>query len=185
MKRLTTKVYRLSKSYSYFYTNSLLNDDRDYLEKLILTLYNQQSKLYYYYEILFLYFLFIGSIRSNNVQILFEDLYVNLTSKQSIRRIYSFIFHNDQQLDGRYTSPLMLSPGQFIGINPLIYISNEIPINIIKQRDIQQITFSGKLNQLSAERLLKDYWQNSNKQGLLNVNIVILQLQEYLSYSSK
>jgi hypothetical protein len=44
MKRLTTRVYRLSKSYSYLYSHSLSKNDRDYLEKLLLTLHNQQSK---------------------------------------------------------------------------------------------------------------------------------------------
>jgi hypothetical protein len=115
-----------------------------------------------------------------------EDLYFNLTSKQIIRRIYSFLFANDQQLDGRYFPSLILSSGQFNSIqNPLNYVSNQIPMNIIKQRDVQQITFSGKLTRLSAERILKDYWQNPIKQGLTNVQIIIIELQEYLSYSSK
>jgi len=47
MKRLTIPVYRLSKSYSYFYPKSLSINDRDYLQKLILTLYNQHSKTHY------------------------------------------------------------------------------------------------------------------------------------------
>jgi len=170
MQRLKNRVYRLSKSFSYFYSNPLSTNDRDYLQKLILTLYNQ-----------------LNSIISNNVKILFEDLYLNITSKQSIQRIYSFIFNNDQQLDGRYSSSsLILSSGQFNSLqNPLNYISNQIPIDVIKQRDIQQITFSGKLTRLSAEKILKDYWQNPTKQGLINVNIIIIQLQEYLIYLSK
>jgi hypothetical protein len=44
MQRLTTRVYRLSKAYSYFYSNVLSTNDQDYLQRLILTLYNQQSK---------------------------------------------------------------------------------------------------------------------------------------------
>ena len=48
IKRLTTRVYRLSKSYSYFYSHPLSIDDRDYLEKLLLTLHNQQSKFQFY-----------------------------------------------------------------------------------------------------------------------------------------
>jgi hypothetical protein len=170
MQRLKNRVYRLSKSFSYFYSNPLSTNDRDYLQKLILTLYNQ-----------------LNSIISNNVKILFEDLYLNITSKQSIQRVYSFIFNNDQQLDGRYSSSsLILSSGQFNSLqNPLNYISNQIPIDVIKQRDIQQITFSGKLTRLSAEKILKDYWQNPTKQGLTNVNIIIIQLQEYLIYLSK
>ncbi len=107
----------------------------------------------------------------------------------SIRRVYSFIFYNNQQLDGRYFSALILSSGQFNRINslqnPLNYISNHIPVDVIQQRDVQQITFSGKLNRLTAERILKDYWQNPMKQGLTNVNILLIQLQEYLLYSSK
>jgi hypothetical protein len=46
MQQLTNRVYRLSKSYSYFYSNSLSINDRDYLEKLILILNNQQSKIF-------------------------------------------------------------------------------------------------------------------------------------------
>jgi hypothetical protein len=44
MQRLTTRVYLLSEAYSYFYSNPLTINDQDYLERLILTLYNQQSK---------------------------------------------------------------------------------------------------------------------------------------------
>ncbi len=132
---------------------------------------------------------YLDSIITNNVKILFEDLYLNITSNKFLRRIYLFIFNNDQQLDGRYFSSLILSSGLFQGINslqnPLNYISNQIPINLIKQRDIQQITFSGKLTRLSIERILKDYWQNPSKQGLTNVNIIIIQLQEFLIDSSK
>lgn len=184
MKRLTTNVYRLSKSLAYFYSKSLNKNNREYLEKLILTLYNQQSKLCYSFISYSISFA-LDSIISNSVKIFYDDLYLNLTSKQSIRRIYSFIFSDDQQLDGRYITSLILSSGQFNGINPLIYISNQIPTNIIKQHDIQQITFSGKLNRLASERLIQDYWQNPIKQGLINININILQLQEYLSYPSK
>jgi hypothetical protein len=107
----------------------------------------------------------------------------------SIRRIYSFAFYNEQELDGRYLSSLVLSSGQFNRINyiqnPLNYISNQIPIDLIKQRDIQQITFLGKISRLSVERILKDYWQNPVKQGLINANIRSIRLQEYLAYSSK
>ncbi|CAF1569467.1 unnamed protein product, partial [Rotaria sordida] len=133
MQRLTNRVYRLSKSFSYFYSNSLSIDDRNYLQKLILILYNQQN-----------------SIISNDVKILYEDLYLNKTSMKIIRRIYLFVFYNGQELDGRYLSSLMLSSEQFNGINyiqnPLNYKSNQIFINVIKQRDIQQITFSGKIS---------------------------------------
>jgi hypothetical protein len=123
------------------------------------------------------------------MKILYEDLYINLTSMKSIRRIYSFAFYNEQELDGRYFSSLVLSSGQFNRINyiqnPLNYISNQIPIDLIKQRDIQQITFLGKISRLSVERILKDYWQNPVKQGLINANIRSIRLQEYLAYSSK
>ena len=44
MQRLTTRVYRLAKAYSYFYTNSLTTNDQIFLQRLIVTLYNQQSK---------------------------------------------------------------------------------------------------------------------------------------------
>jgi hypothetical protein len=55
---------------------------------------------------------------------------------KSIRRIYLFIFYNEQQLDGRFLSSIHLSAGQFNGINyiqnPLNYISNYIPPEFIK-----------------------------------------------------
>jgi hypothetical protein len=44
MQRLVTRVYRLSEAYSYFYANILTTIDQNYLQNLILTLYNQQSK---------------------------------------------------------------------------------------------------------------------------------------------
>lgn len=44
MQRLVTRVYRLAKAYSYFYANTLITNDQIYLQRLILTLYNQQSK---------------------------------------------------------------------------------------------------------------------------------------------
>jgi len=44
MQQLLTRVYLLSEAYSYFYLNRLTTNDQDYLERLILTLYNQQSK---------------------------------------------------------------------------------------------------------------------------------------------
>ncbi|CAF2376052.1 unnamed protein product [Rotaria sp. Silwood2] len=171
MQRLTNRVYRLSTSFSYFYSNSLSINDRNYLQKLILILFNQQN-----------------SIISNDVKILYEDLYLNKTSMKIIRRIYLFVFYNGQVLDGRYLSSLILSSEQFNGIdyvqNPLNYKSNQILIDVIKQRDIQQITFSGKISKLSAERILKDYWQNPIKQDLPNTIVDIIQLQEYLAYSS-
>ncbi|CAF4066459.1 unnamed protein product, partial [Rotaria sp. Silwood2] len=171
MQRLTNRVYRLSTSFSYFYSNSLSINDRNYLQKLILILFNQQN-----------------SIISNDVKILYEDLYLNKTSMKIIRRIYLFVFYNGQVLDGRYLSSFILSSEQFNGIdyiqNPLNYKSNQILIDVIKQRDIQQITFSGKISKLSAERILKDYWQNPIKQDLPNTIVDIIQLQEYLAYSS-
>lgn len=44
MQRVTTRVYRLAKAYSYFYANALTPNDREYLQRLVLTTYNQQSK---------------------------------------------------------------------------------------------------------------------------------------------
>jgi len=123
------------------------------------------------------------------VKILFEDLYLNLTSKMSIHRVYSFIFYNNQQLDGRYFSALILSSGQFNRINslqnPLNYISNQIPVDVIQQRDVQQITFTGKVSQTLAQSALIDYWQNPVRQGLINANVYIIQVQQYLVYSIK
>ncbi len=44
MQPLLTPVYLLSEAYSYFYSNPLTPNDQNYLESLILSLYNQQSK---------------------------------------------------------------------------------------------------------------------------------------------
>ena len=132
---------------------------------------------------------FLDSITSDRVRILYEDFYLNITSLKSIRRIYIFVFSNEQELDGRYLSSLVLAPGQFIGINylqnPLNYISNQIPIDVVKQLDVQQITFAGQMSRLSSERILKDYWQNPVKQGLINAKIHLIESQEYLAYAMK
>jgi hypothetical protein len=122
------------------------------------------------------------------VRILLQDPYLNLTSLTNIQRVYAFVFYNDQDLDGRYLSTLTLSPSQFIGSFsvqiPLTYISNFIPINVVKQRDVQQITFTGKVSQTLAQSALTDYWQNPIRQGLINANVYIIQLQQFLVYST-
>jgi len=132
--------------------------------------------------------LILDSIISNNVKIFFEDFYLNTTSKQQIRRIYLSVLAHHQQLDVRYFPVLILSPTQFNQFNalqnPLSYISNRMLDHLTKQRDLQQITFSGKLSSVSAERILHDYWQNPIKQGLVNSMISIVQSQEYLTDSS-
>ena len=105
---------------------------------------------------------------------------------QSVRRVYSFVFHDDHELDGRYLSAIVLPVAQFSHIQqPLNTISNQIPVDLINQRDIQHITFSGKISPSVAQRILQDYWQNPAKQGLTNVKIFIIKLQEYCAYSSK
>jgi hypothetical protein len=68
---------------------------------------------------------------------------------------------------------------------PLTFVSNQIPINVVKQRDVQQITFTGKISQTLAQSALIDYWQNPIRQGLINANVFIIQLQQYLVYSIK
>ncbi len=122
------------------------------------------------------------------MRILLQDPYLNLTSLTNIQRVYAFVFYNDQDLDGRYLSTLTLSPSQFIGSFsvqiPLTYISNFIPINVVKQRDVQQITFTGKVSQTLAQSALTDYWQNPIRQGLINANVYIIQLQQFLVYST-
>lgn len=45
LRQLATTVYYLSEAYSYFYANSLTSNDQEYLQRLILTLYNQQSSI--------------------------------------------------------------------------------------------------------------------------------------------
>ncbi len=123
------------------------------------------------------------------MKILLQDPYLNLTSLTNIQRVYAFVFYNDQELDGRYLSSLTLSPSEFIGPYylqiPLTFISNSIPINVVKQRDVQQITFTGKVSQTLAQSALIDYWQNPVRQGLTNANVYIIQLQQFLVYSIK
>jgi len=123
------------------------------------------------------------------VKILLQDPYLNISSLTNIQRVYAFLFYNDQEIDGRYLSSLILSPSQFSGPyyiqTPLTYISNLIPINVFKQRDVQQITFTGKVSQTLAQSALIDYWQNPVRQGLINANVYIIQLQQYLVYSIK
>lgn len=134
-------------------------------------------------------FNFLGSITSNNVRILLQDPYLNITSLTDIQRVYAFLFYNDQELDGRYLSSLTLSPSEFIGPYymqiPLTYVSNLVPINVVEQRDVQQITFTGKVSRTLAQSALVDYWQNPVRQGLMNANVIIIQLQQYLVYSLK
>lgn len=114
---------------------------------------------------------------------------MNKTAISTIRRIHLFAFYNGQELDGRLLSSLVLSPEQFHGFSyaqhPLNFKSNQMPMDLVKQRDVQQIAFSGKMSKLFAERILKDYWQNPTKQGLAKINIDIIQLNEYLAHSSK
>ena len=47
MQRITTRLYRLSKALAYFYQNSLSASDREFLQRLVLTLWNQQSNEYH------------------------------------------------------------------------------------------------------------------------------------------
>jgi hypothetical protein len=134
-------------------------------------------------------FNFLGSITSNNVRILLQDPYLNITSLTDIQRVYAFLFYNDQELDGRYLSSLNLSPSEFLGPYymqiPSTYVSNLVPINVVEQRDVQQITFTGKVSRTLAQSALVDYWQNPVRQGLMNANVIIIQLQQYLVYSLK
>lgn len=47
MQRIVTPLYRLSRAYSYFYGNRLTINDREYLERLVLTIYNRQSEHFF------------------------------------------------------------------------------------------------------------------------------------------
>ena len=118
-----------------------------------------------------------------------EDPYLglNATTTTLVQRV--FVFYNDQELDGRFVSSLILSAAQFTGpfYNqiPLTYVSNVLPVNYVKQRDVQQITFTGKVSRAVAQTALQDYWQNPIRQGLINANVLIIQFQQYLVYSAK
>lgn len=123
------------------------------------------------------------------MKILFEDVYLNISSLIQVQRVFAFLFYNDQDLDGRFLSSLVLSPSQFTSPfdiqTPLTFISNVIPVNVVKQRDIQNITFTGKVSRTIAQTALVDYWQNPIRQGLTNAYVYIIQLQQYLVYSIK
>ena len=131
----------------------------------------------------------LDSITGNSARVLLEDPHLNVSSSGTIQRAFTFLFYNDQELDGRYLSSLILSPSQFIGPffiqSPLTFVSNQIPVNTFKQRDVQQITFSGKLSRTLAQAALTDYWQNPIRLGLTNANVFIVQFQQYLVYSMK
>ncbi|CAF1196215.1 unnamed protein product, partial [Didymodactylos carnosus] len=168
LQRLTMRVYRLAKAFSYFYSNKLSSTDQDYLQRLILTLYNLKA-----------------SVITNNVQILLEDPYLNTSSNAIINRVYVFAFYNDQEFDGRLVSPLVIGKSQFNGPyilqTPLTYVSNQIPFYVIKQRDTQQITLTGKVGQSLSQAALIDYWQNPIRQGLNTTTVVILRRDQTVS----
>ncbi|CAF1290536.1 unnamed protein product, partial [Rotaria sordida] len=69
-------IIHLSKAYSYFYLNYLTINHRQYLQRLVLTLYNQQN-----------------SITSNNIKGLLEDSYLNISSLTTTQRIYTLVFY--------------------------------------------------------------------------------------------
>lgn len=58
-------------------------------------------------------------------------------------------------------------------------------MNLVKQRDVQQISFTGKVTQTLSQTALIDYWQNPIRQGLINANVYIIQLQQYFVFSTK
>jgi hypothetical protein len=134
-------------------------------------------------------FVCLDSITGNNARVLLEDAHVNLSSTATVQRVYAFVFYNEQELDGRYLSTLTLSPSQFTGPfyiqSPLTYMSNLQPMNVVKQRDLQQITYTGKVSRQLIQTALFDYWQNPVRQGLTNANIIIVQYQQYLVYTVK
>lgn len=132
---------------------------------------------------------FVDSIISSNAQVLYGDLYLNTTSMLTVRRIYVFVFSDDQELDGRYSPSIILTRERFDKLDylesPLNEISNQMPANLVRLRDIQHIAFAGKLDRMVATTLLQDYWQNPMKQGLIDAQVSIIQFNELLAYSSK
>ena len=189
LQRVTNRVYRLSKAYSYLYANSVSASSRDHLEKLLLILYNRKSEMPFYSAVSGILVLHSDSLAGNNVRFLHEERYVNVTTTKPVYSAHLFVFHDENELDGRYSAPFPLASDQPIGmdeVQPLLsFVHNEIPIDVINERHLQQISLTGKISRMSAERMLKDYWQNPLKQGLTDARIHIVQLQEYLAYSMK
>lgn len=68
---------------------------------------------------------------------------------------------------------------------PISFDSKKIPADLIKQRHLQQITFTGRLTERIAEELLQSYWQQRALDGSMDVSITILQMQDYLIPSMK
>ena len=189
LQRLTTRVNRLSKAYSYFYANPVTASHRDHLEKLLLILYNRKSTVSFRWAVSVILLLFSDSLAGNSVKFLHEERYVNVTTMKLVYRAHLFVFHDGNELDGRYSAPFLLSSDQPMAMNevqtPLSFVHNQIPIDLINERHLQQISFTGKISSKSAEQMLKDYWQNPFKQGLMDARISIVHRQEYLAFSMK
>ena len=118
-----------------------------------------------------------------------EDLYVNISSSETVRRVYVALSNDDEELDGRYLARLFLSAEEQPESNgvqrPSSLRSNEVPEDLIDGRDMQQITLTGKMTRTAGERRLSDVWLNSMQQTFLPVKVSILYLQEYLIPSMK
>lgn len=105
----------------------------------------------------------------------------------TVQRVYVFVFYNDQLLDGRYLMSIILAPSQFVGPffiqSPLTFISNLLSMGLVKQRDVQQIAFTGRVSRMIVQSGLTDYWQNPIRQGLTNALVTVIEFEQYFVYS--
>lgn len=102
-----------------------------------------------------------------STRIIYDDIYVNPTTKEKIHRVYASVSENNDNIDGRL----------------LPIASHSIPDSFIRERDIQTIRFTGKLSFGSAQRLLIDYWQNLLHPLSTTIQVSILNIQEYFAPS--
>jgi hypothetical protein len=111
---------------------------------------------------------------------------VNISSAETLRRVYVTLLNYDEELDARFASPLLLPSNEESEVqHPLSLRSDEVPAGLIDGRDMQQITLTGKMSRRTAEQRVMEIWLNSMQQKFLPVKVSIVHLQEYLIPSMK
>ena len=188
MQRINNRVYDLSKTLSYLYANPTSSADREYLEKVIAMIHQQHSQYCDQRSEIF-YRFSLDSMSNSEVKVLSEEVYFQRDSMKAVHRIYVSISHQTEQLDGRLFPSFHSLSEKMTGVTdrqiPISFDSKKIPADLIKQRQLQQITFTGKLTERSAEDLLQSYWRQRALDGPMDVSVTILQLQDYLIPSMK